>query len=117
MITPWPSDVRHPSTDGRHRMLVKHPPVPARPGAPEAPTWAECDAVVRRAYTIDTQLGDVLAGERLTGLRVEQVVGIRRRAIDPIRMTLVVPGPARRLDFVGPLGWVSRVRQPPRSTA
>ncbi len=71
-------------------MLVKHPPVPARPGAPEAPTWAECDAVVRRAYTIDTQLGDVLAGERLTGLRVEQVVGIRRRAIDPIRMTLVV---------------------------
>lgn len=66
------------------------PPVPAQPGAPEAPTWEECDAVIRRAYAVDVELGDVLAGERLTGLRVEQVTAIRRRAIDPNRMKLVV---------------------------
>lgn len=66
------------------------PPVPPRSGAPEAPTWTECDAVVRRAYGHSADLGDVLAGERLTGLRVVQIVSIRRRALDPVRCTLQV---------------------------
>lgn len=66
------------------------PPVPAQPGAPEAPTWAECDAVIRRAYALSNELGDFLVGERLTGLRVSQVAGIRRRAIDPVRCTVQV---------------------------
>ncbi|MDP2305508.1 MAG: hypothetical protein Q8P18_05730 [Pseudomonadota bacterium] len=66
------------------------PPVPRQKGAPTAPTWAECDAVIRRAYDVSEDLGDVLAGERLTGLRVFQVTGIRRRAVDPVRATLTV---------------------------
>lgn len=66
------------------------PPVPRVPSAPTAPTWAECDAIIRRAYDVSDDLGDVLAGERLTGLRVVQVIGIRRRAIDPVRATLTV---------------------------
>ncbi|MES2643896.1 MAG: hypothetical protein V4850_30690 [Myxococcota bacterium] len=66
------------------------PPVPARPGAPDAPTWAECDVIVRRAYDASYDLGDLLAGQRLTGLRVGQVQAIRRRALDPVRRTLLV---------------------------
>ena len=66
------------------------PPVPARPGAPTAPTWAECDAIIRRAYRVSHDLGDVLAGERLTGLRVEQVARIRRGALDANTRTLMV---------------------------
>ncbi len=66
------------------------PPVPARPGAPAAPTWAECDAIIRRAYGVSVDLGDLLAGERLTGLRVEQVARIRRRALDASACTLTV---------------------------
>ncbi|MDP2310915.1 MAG: hypothetical protein Q8P18_33155 [Pseudomonadota bacterium] len=66
------------------------PPVPAQSGAPAAPTWAECDAVIRRAYGVSADLGDVLAGERLTGLRVIQVIAIRRRALDVAHCTLQV---------------------------
>jgi integrase len=66
------------------------PRVPPRPPAPDAPTWAEMDAVVRRAYAHSRDLGDILAGERCTGLRVDQVESIRRRAIDVKRATLIV---------------------------
>ncbi len=66
------------------------PPPSGKAGAPEAPTWAECDVIVRLGYQRSVDLGDLLATERLTGLRVQQVVGIRRRAVDPVNGMLTV---------------------------
>jgi integrase len=76
------------------------PPVPAdelirpRPpialGAPEAPTWGEVDAVIRRAYEGSQAYGDLLLCMRMTGLRHTQAASIRRSAIDVAHATLRV---------------------------
>lgn len=77
------------------RLLV--PVAPPRGSAPLAPTWVEMDAIVARAYSYDanenrrhTSYGDLLAGERMTGLRVDQIASIRRRDVNTSRNALVV---------------------------
>jgi hypothetical protein len=66
------------------------PTTPPRPRAPTPATWEEMDAIVGRAYDHDVIYGDLLLGERSLGLRVGQIEGIRRGAINVARSVLVV---------------------------
>jgi integrase len=58
------------------------PLAPERGEAPEPPTLAEMDAIARRARDLDPELGLLVATLRATGLRIGQVLGIRRCDID-----------------------------------
>lgn len=82
----WPG-VPRPPQDPSHVL----PPPPIRRAPPPAPTLAEEDAVLRRAVaTGDRQLALILAGMRLTGLRVGQVEGWRAGDFDVATATLKV---------------------------
>ncbi|MEQ1503787.1 MAG: tyrosine-type recombinase/integrase [Myxococcota bacterium] len=118
--TRWPG-IEKPPLDRSHVL----PLAPVRRSPPPSPTWAEMDAVIRRAGTTRTEdLAAILAVQRCTGLRIGQVCGIRCRDVDVARRTLtVVVGKSRKekadrrtipitTDVANLLGTRSAVRKP-----
>ena len=66
------------------------PRTPPRPRAPSPATWEEMDHIVRRAYEYGDDYGDLLLGERSLGLRVGQIEGIQRSAVNVKESILTV---------------------------